>query len=222
MAHANVINNQLVSDAESSFENKRFSSRIASRFKLHVDKFEERCSEVPPGWHTLMKDAVRMLRAVDCPKRNGIEFSEPRIVRGELRIGIYFAPTDKVVRGIIQKLIKKTTCTCQICGSGIGTIFRQGSEQTLCARCHVHTDLYSELAQWLEARPAQNLYKSRPLFVFSNLPKNIQFVIPRERVRSLYLSAQDKPLQYVTPADVQTQAAKLALMMRCLNQVPWN
>ena len=217
MAHANVINNQVLTDAESSFENKRFASRIASRFKLHVDKFEERCSEVPPGWHTLMKDAVRMLRAVDCPKRNGIEFSEPAIVRGELRIGVYFAPTDKVVRGIIQKLIKKTACICQICGSGIGAIFRQGSEQTLCAGCYVRTNLYSELAQWLEARPAHNLYKSRPIFVFNYLPLNIQLVIPREKIRCLYVSAQDKPIQYVTPADVLTQDAKFGLMMRYLN-----
>lgn len=217
MAHANVIGNQLLADSESSLEYRRFGSRISSRFKFQVDKLEESSSEVPPGWLHLFRDAVRMLRAVDCPQRNGIEFSAPDIQLGELRLSVYFAPTDKVVRAIVRKLITKTTCTCYVCGSGIGATRRKESDRVLCASCHVRTDLHSELDQWLESRIGRNIYASKLLLEFKQLPLNIQFVIPKQKIKTLHLS-DVKPIQYVTPADVKEEIGKLEVMMRYLNK----
>ena len=216
MAHANVIGNHLVTDSESR-DYRRFGSQVQSRFNLQVDKLEQRISEVPPGWHHLFRDAVRMLRAVDCPKRNGIEFSEPEIQSGEFRLKVYFGPTDKAVRAIVRKLITKTTCTCCVCGSGIGAVLRKESDRVLCAGCYVRTDLQSELEQWLETRASRNIYKSRLLMEFKKLPLNIQFVIPNQVIKTLHLS-DVKPVKYVTPGDVKDQAGKLALMMRFLDQ----
>lgn len=217
MAHANVIGNQLQPDSESSLEYRRFGSRASSRFKLQIDKLEDRFVDVPPGWLHLFRDAVRMLRAVDCPKRNGIEFSAPDIRLGELHLSVYFAPTDKVVRAIVRKLITKTACTCSNCGSGIGAINRYDSEQVLCASCHVRIDLHSDLKRWLETRPDRNLYKSRPLIEFKALPLNIQLLIPRQKIKTLHLS-DVKPIKYVTPSDVQGEIGKLTVMMRYLTQ----
>ena len=216
MAHANVIGNHLITDSESG-DYRRFGSQVQSRFNFQIDKLAGRISEVPLGWHHLFRDAVRMLRAVDCPKRNGIEFSEPEIQFGEFRLRVYFGPTDKAVRAIVRKLITKTTCTCCVCGRGIGAVLRKESDRVLCAGCYVRTDLQSELEQWLEIRANRNIYKSRLLMEFKELPLNIQFVIPKQKIKTLHLS-DVKPIQYVTPGDVQDQVGKLGLMMRYLNK----
>jgi hypothetical protein len=216
MAHANVIGNHLITDSESG-DYRRFGSQVQSRFNLQIDKLAGRISEVPLGWHHLFRDAVRMLRAVDCPKRNGIEFSEPEIQFGEFRLSVYFGPTDKTVRAIVRKLITKTTCTCCVCGSGIGAVLRKESDRVLCAGCYVRTDLKSELEQWLEIRASRNIYKSRLLMEFKELPLNIQFVIPKQKIKTLHLS-DVKPIKFVTPGDVQDQVGKLGLMMRYLNK----
>lgn len=217
MAHANVIGNRLIVDSESSLEYRRFGSRISSKFKIQIDKLEEHFSEVPPGWLHLFRDAVRMLRAVDCPQRNGIELSVPYIQLGELRLRVYFAPTDKVVRAIVRKLIAKTTCTCSICGSGIGAIHRNDSDQVLCASCHVRIDLHSELRRWIETRPDRNLYKSQPIIEFKALPLNIQLLIPRQKIKTLHLK-DVKPIKYITHADVKEEIGKLTVMLRFLDQ----
>lgn len=216
MAHANVIGNQLIADSE-SMDYRRFGRQISSRFNLQIDKLEQCISDMPLGWHHLFRDAVRMLRAVDCPKRNGIEFSVPEIQFGECHLSVYFGPTDKAVRAIVRKLIAKTTCTCCVCGRGIGAVHRKECDRVLCASCYVRTDLQSELEQWLETRASRNIYKSRLLMEFKELPLNIQFVIPKQTIKTLHLS-DVKPIKYVTPADVQDQLGKLGLMMRYLNK----
>ena len=127
-------------------------------------------------------------------------------------------PTDKVVRGIWNCLCKRSCNTCEVCGRGYGAVYRNSSRRTLCASCHVQTDLATELHRWLSESGQNRAYRQRPLIEFDSLPINIRLLIPDGRVRCLRLVSDDRGIAYVTPETITAQLKKLAVMKRCLDQ----
>jgi hypothetical protein len=160
---------------------------------------------------------IRMLKAVDCPKRDGIEFSDPAMGRGSLRIQVYYAPTDKVVRAIINKLSARAECTCELCGRGYGAVYRLSSEQTLCASCHVRTDLKENVGLWLDNGYKSRLYREAPVVEFESLPWSIQHMVSKQKVKMLHLVSRDHPVHYITPSDVLSQMSKLKVIRQFLD-----
>ena len=216
MAFANVIDNELLDDEMQplTLDELQFEDRITSRFKDQIDLLESQIGDVPLGWHPIFRDAIRSLRAIDCPKRNGIEFSEPVFGRGTLTVAVYYAITDKVASGILYKLSKRAECTCQRCGRTYGTSFRKGCHETLCSRCYVRVSLSDAISQWVRPVPCY----ADPLIEFDTLPPNIKLLIPSYKIRTLSLASSNQKIDYVRPADLEHQRPKLEAMKRYLDE----
>ena len=101
-------------------------------------------------------------------------------MRGALTVAVYYAITDRVASGILYKLAKRSECTCQDCSRTFGVHFRKYNQQTLCNKCHVRASLKEELSNWVGRHLA---YNEHPFVQFDALPLNIQFLIPRNKVR---------------------------------------
>ena len=218
MAHANIIDNELVNDDRIPMRNLPFADRMASKFSDQIAQLAAKRDQIPAGWHGIFDHALRTLRAVDCPKRNGIEISEIAFGQGAVHVEVYYAPIDRVVRGILNRLSKRSSCTCEVCGRRYGAVFRNSSRRTLCASCHVRVDLDAELNRWLSESSANRVYRKRPLIEFDTLPVNIRLMIPEGRVRRLRLVSDDREVTYVTPDTVTAQLKTLAVMKHCLDR----
>ena len=212
MGHANIVNNEFVDDDRIPMRDLPFADRVASKFADQIEQLAAERDHVPLGWHGIFDHAIRSLRAVDCPKRNGIEISEIAFGQGAIHVEVYYAPIDKVVRGILNTLSKRSSCTCEVCGRGYGAVYRNKSRRTLCARCHVQVDLVDELNRWLSESGTNRAYQRRPLIEFESLPVNIRLLIPDGRIRCLPLISNDKEIVYVTPDTVIAQRKTLAVM----------
>lgn len=217
MGHAHLQYNRWVDDNGMDIDELPFADRAASKFAEQIKLLEAQRSDLPVGWHPIFNDAIRMLNAVDCPRRDGIEFSEPAMGRGGLRIQLYFATTDKVVRGIINKLTARSECTCELCGRSYGALYRHSSEQTLCARCHVETDLKQNVSLWLDDTYKGRIYRETPILEFDSLPWTLQQIVSKYKVKKLYLPSQGQPVRYVTPADVLSHAGKMKVIKQFLD-----
>lgn len=216
MAHANVIDNGLFDDEMQLLTQHQLQleDQITSRFKDQIDLLEAHIEDVPVGWHSIFRDAVRSLRAVDCPKRNGLEFSEPVFVRGSLTVAVYHSTSDCVPSGILSKLLKRSECTCQRCGRTYGVDFRSGSHETLCSRCYVRMSLSDAISQWVRPVPRY----ADPLIEFDTLPPNIKLLIPSHKIRTLWLASSNQKIDYVKPTDLEYQRPKLEAMKRYLDE----
>ena len=216
MAQANIIGNQMVNDSRIPIRDLPFADRVASKFCAQIAQLASSREQIPAGWHGIFDHALLSLRAVDCPKRNGIEISEIAFGCGSLHIEVYYAPTDKVVRGILNCLCKRSSCTCEVCGRGYGAVYRNSSHKTLCASCHVQTDLATELNRWLSETGLARAYRKRPLIEFDSLPLNIRLLIPKRQIRCLHLISDYREIAYVTPDTVLAQIKTLSVMKRYL------
>lgn len=217
MGHANLKHNIWVDDNDIDIDDVPFADRTGSKFAHQIKQLESQRCNLPLGWHAVFNDAIRMLKAVDCPRRDGIEFSEPAVGRGSLRIQTFYATTDKVVRGIINKLTARTECTCELCGRSYGAAYRLSSEQTLCAGCHVKNDLKENVALWLCDSYKSRSYRDTPVLEFDSLPWTIQQMVPKHKIKKLYLASQKQPILYVTPTDVLSHLNKLKVIKRLLD-----
>ena len=136
-----------------------------------------------------------------------------------MHVEVYYAPTDKVVRGILNCLSKRSSCTCEVCGRGYGAVYRSSGRRTLCTSCHVKSDLVTELQRWSSESGASQAYRRRPLIEFDSLPTNIRLLIPKGRVRCLRLVSDDREIAYVTPDTVIAQLKSMAVMKQCLDKL---
>ena len=218
MAHANIIGNEILDDDRIPMQDLPFSDRTASKFRDQIRQLAAARDQIPAGWHGIFDHAISSLKAVDCPKRDGIELSEIAFGCGSLHIEVYYAPVEKVVRGILNCLCKRSSNTCELCGRGYSAVYRDSSRRTLCASCHVKNDLATELHRWLGENSANRSYRKRPLIEFDSLPINIQLLIPEGQIRCLRLISDDREITYVTPDAVTAQLKTLAVMKRCLEQ----
>ena len=219
MAHANIINNDFVDDNRIPMKDLPFTERTASKFCDQIAQLAAQQDNIPPGWLAIFGHAIRSLKAVDCPKRNGIEISEIAFGQGTIHVEIYYAPVDKVVRGILSCLSKRSSCTCEVCGRGYGAVYRKSSQRTLCAGCHVQNDLATELHRWISETKSSQAYRKRPLIEFDSLPLNIRLLIPEGRVRSLRLVSADREIAYVTPDTVMAQLKTMVLMRKYMDAI---
>lgn len=218
MAHANVVDNEMVDDHGIPFQELPFANRYASKFCDQIQQFASQRRYVPCGWHRIFDRSIHSLKAVDCPQRDGIELSEIAFGQGFMRVATYYSPTDKVVSGILSCLSKRSACTCQECGRGYGAVYRMSCSQTLCARCHVRADLNTELEHWLQENAVRRAHKRRPLIEFDSLPLNIRLLIPMGEVKTLRLISDGRKITYVTPEAVIAHVKALTIMKRYLAQ----
>lgn len=218
MAHANFVDNNMVDDDGIAVMDLQFADHRDSKFCDQIQQLTLARIRIPAGWHCIFDHAVRSLKAVNCPKRDGIEISEVVFGSGALYVAAYNASQDKVVRGILSCLAKRSACTCQVCGRGYGAMYRKSSGHTLCARCYVQTNLATELGRWLSVNQASQICKNLPLVELDSLPENIKMLIPKSQIKTLRLMSDGKEIRYVTSLDMETHFQALEVMKRCLDQ----
>lgn len=218
MAHANFVDNNMVDDDGIPVMDLQFADHRDSKFCDQIQQLILARTRIPVGWHCIFDHAVRSLKAVNCPKRDGIEISEVVFGSGALYVAAYNASQDKVVRGILSCLAKRSACTCQVCGRGYGAVYRKSNGHTLCARCYVHTNLATELGRWLPVNQASQMHKNLPLIELDSLPENIKLLIPKSQIKTLRLTSDGKEVNYVTSVDMETHLQALEVMKRCLDQ----
>jgi hypothetical protein len=216
MAYANVIDNTLVDDDGRALTDLPFDGQDATQFKAQIDILESFLDIIPFGWQSIYVAAVRSLRAIDCEQRNGIELTEPITGGGALIVANYGWDSDHAVLGILSKLRKRSECTCQGCGRTFGVRFRKGNRQTLCNKCHVKEGLKEELSVWVGRRFP---YHEHAVFEFDALPLNIQFLVPPNQVRTIFLAANGDQFRYVTTEELKKQTQKMEAIKRFLDEM---
>ena len=69
MAHANILNNEMLNDDGIPAPDLPFADRIASKFRDQIRQFAAQRDQIPNGWHGIFDKALLSLKAVDCPNR---------------------------------------------------------------------------------------------------------------------------------------------------------
>lgn len=215
MAYANVIDNDLVDDDGQALKELPFDGHDDLQFKEQIDILNSYLDVIPSGWHSIYLKAIKSLRAIDSPMRNGIELTEPITGGGALIVATYGWDSDHAVIGILSKLRKRSECTCQDCGRTFGVRFRKGNRQTLCNKCHVKVGLKEELNDWVGRRFPHHQHA---VVEFDALPLNIQFLVPPNRVRTMFLAANGDQFRYVTTEELKKQTQKMEAIKRFLDE----
>lgn len=213
MGHANIISGQYVDDEFETTTGPDFDAPKPHTFADQIDCLLEQRDYVSSGWRHVFDETIRRLRAVNCTKRDGVELTEIAFGRGEMIVGAYSAVGDRVVQGILNRMRQVSASTCSCCGRRYGAGYRLDCAQTLCERCHVHSQLDQALEGILEG--ASN-YTQVPLIEWDALPVNIQMIIAPEKVKVLRLESLDLNIRYVEPETLQQHRRELALMKQAL------
>jgi len=215
MAYANVIDNELFDDDGQALKELPFDEPRVAQFKEQINILDSYTDVIPYGWKSIYLKAIKSLRAIDSPMRNGIELTEPITGGGALIVATYGWDSDHAVIGILSKLRKRSECTCQDCGRTFGVRFRKGNRQTLCNKCHVKVGLKEELNDWVGRRFP---YHEHAVVEFDALPLNIQFLVPPNRVRTMFLAANGDQFRYVTTEELKKQTQKMEAIKRFLDE----
>lgn len=152
-------------------EQSKYDASLA-RLRAHLPKF-------PVGWRTIMARTILRLAAVRSEARAGICLAPVRSDDGKLYV-IAVGRDDRVVDGILRKLVKISGCTCSKCGRPGRAYTVEEITETLCPRCAAPVVLRAELYSWLSSLswPMENpVYKS-------DVHPAIRALIPAEKWQS--------------------------------------
>jgi hypothetical protein len=221
MPHANIIDGQYVDDDFQPVDGPEFDppSWLSRTFREVIAQLASQRDFVPPGWHRLFNETLDKLRAVSCPRRNGIELSEIAFGRGEMVIAAQGGGqhndhgSDRVVQGILNRLRQASAATCACCGTRLGVAYRRDSFATLCDRCHIHQQLDQVIDGFINEDSA---YTEAPLIEWDALPLNIQAIIPQDQIKTAHLKALGVRIRYVEPETLQSLQPALKLLKRAL------
>lgn len=168
-------------------------------FKGQLDRLQAQRDTIPAGWLSIFDRAMHKLRGVDCPKRDGMLLDEIHVEHGELGIDVLLDVGDRAVYGILKALRRRSRCTCQDCGRGIGAAYRWESRKTQCVCCHVDSELKAALAMWLDDGYTARLYRNRLFVGMDELPENVRLLINRSKIKKHTLSLSGVEFHYVEP-----------------------
>jgi len=183
-------------------------------FKGQLDRLQAQRDTIPAGWLSIFDRAMHKLRGVDCPKRDGMLLDEIHVEHGELGIDVLLDVGDRAVYGILKSLRRRSRCTCQDCGRGIGAAYRWESRKTQCVRCHVDSELKAALAMWLDDGYSSRLYRNRLFVGMDELPANVRLLINRSKIKKHTLSLSGVEFHYVEPDVILAIREELQVIRR--------
>lgn len=213
MPYANIIDGQLVDDDYQPTEGPEFQAPPPRTFEEHIAALADQRVYVDDGWKRIFDETLIKLKAVRCKKRNDVELSEIAFGRGEMVIAAHGNGADRVVHGILSRLRQASGSTCASCGTRYGAIYRRNCYTTLCDRCYTHTHLEQTLDDILADSPE---YTDRPLIELDALPLNIQAIIPKGQIKTVYLRVLGVRLRYVEPKTLQALKVQLRILKQAL------
>lgn len=183
-------------------------------FKGQLDRLQAQRATIPAGWRSIFDRTMHKLRGVDCPKRDGTLLDEIQVEHGELGIDVLLDVGDRAVYGILKSLRRRSRCTCQDCGRGIGATYRWESRKTQCARCHVDSELKAALAMWLDDGYSSRLYRNRLFVGMDELPTNVRLLINRSKIKKHTVNSTGDEFHYVEPDAVLACREELQVIRR--------
>jgi len=183
-------------------------------FKGQLDRLQAQRHMIPAGWLSIFDRTMHKLRGVDCHKRDGTLLDDIQVDYGELGIDVLLDVGDRAVYGILKALRRRSRCTCQDCGRGIGATYRWESRKTQCVRCHVDCELKAALAMWLDDGYTARLYRSRLFVGMDELPENIRLLINRSKIKKHTVNSTGDEFHYVEPDAVLACREELQVIRR--------
>jgi hypothetical protein len=176
-------------------------SSLGESYLESLDLLRQSLDEIPFGWHRIFEKTLRSLSAVDCPERASVRVMKPRTQLGVLSIEMN--QRDRVVDGIIGRLIRKSRCTCQRCGRH-GKMRSLGMDiKTLCVRCYVPYELNLDLDLWIEQMKREDHFRRRhTLLRLSRFKPSLLALIPRDRWKTIDGDNGACIIEYITPEDM--------------------
>lgn len=217
MPYARCINGEYVDDDNNPVDGPHFDPpHLPSTFDEEIEMLEPQRDYVPSGWRPIFDETLDKLRAVSCRKRDGIELSEIAFGAGEMIIAAQGHKDDPVVRGILSRLRQASASTCSCCGTRYGASYRHDCGETLCDRCHTFIQLERTLEDVLDAPTEGN---SPPLLEWESLPLNVQWLIGRDKVKTLHLRALGVRMAYVERQTLLDLRQELLRLRKALRQV---
>lgn len=152
------------------------SSSTPTAFVSSIRMLAERGGSVPPGWRYVYYETLHRLRAADCPGRGTLKLSGPFV--GEEALTIIATGSDVKVDGMLRRLERQSTFTCQACGR-VGKARDLGNKiEVLCSSCAAPRMLQFELKKLIE-NLAASVNSERPVIVsYSQNPIPLRPVVP--------------------------------------------
>lgn len=183
-------------------------------FRGQLDRLQAQRHTIPAGWLSIFDRTMHKLRGVDCPNRDGTLLDEIQVDHGELGIDVLLDVGDRVAYGILKALRRRSRCTCQDCGRGIGATYRWESRKTQCVRCHVDCELKAALAMWLDDGYSARLYRNRLFFGLDELPENVRLLLNRSKIKKHTITSTGYEFHYVESDAVLACREELKVIRR--------
>jgi hypothetical protein len=187
-----------------------------SPFGQSLRELEARSGEVPPGWRGAYYDALRRLHAVRCEQRETIRLIGPSL--GASSMMILHASQDVVIDGITERLERKTSGICEVCGK-VGIARSRQLARVLCARCAVPGELQCDLFDFLNKMNRFERSGEPVSMSFFEIPVTVRAIIPESVWRSLSGPRGRVQCNYVLMAELVRYRPRFEALMRKAEQL---
>ncbi len=151
--------------------------KYANEYDASLASMLARAHEVPPGWRAAFNETLRALRAIRCPQRADVKLIGPTFC--DIQLTLIHTCRDRVIKGIVARLERKTEFTCEICGQA-GIVRSCGAVRVLCSSCAAPWLLREELTKMaldLNDRERSERHDAVPFEEFAAV---LRPVIPQE------------------------------------------
>ncbi len=199
------------------------SFHSCSNYQQSVNRLAVNVTLIPEGWHPIYLKCIQSLMAIRCSSRDNIRFHDPSSELGVLSIDCFNlsgAAEDRAVLGILRKLSKKSTCTCEQCGRKACASKEYAEDRSLCARCFVPKVMKKEIQHWQQRlrvgkRSISNRYDIIAMGKFS---PHLRVLIPENMIRRLQSEDSTSAIEYITFADLEQLGKQLKQVEAYLDQ----
>ena len=184
------------------------SFHSCSTYQQAVNRLAEHVTQISEGWHPIFWKCIQSLMAIRCASRDNVRFHEPISELGVLSIDCFNlsgAAVDCAVLGILRKLSKKSTCTCEQCGRKAGASKKYVEDRTLCTRCFVPIAMKKEIQHWQKTLRIgkKSTSKRYDIIAMGKFSPHVRVLIPENMIRRLQSGDSTTEIEYITLADLE-------------------
>jgi len=182
-------------------------AQAATPFLKDIHKLAERAGWISAGWRGAYHDSLVKLAAVACEIRGPYRLSGPFESDSKLRVA--YSGTDKVVRGILDRLKRTAECTCEICGRRGKRRDTGSSPMVLCARCAAPRLLREAIEVLMRDLAQAEINGSSCVIAYEDLPIQMRLVMQSSIWPRDALTGDDPAKPIVRVEDVRRATSML-------------
>lgn len=177
---------------------------------------EARCESVPAGWQLAYNDTLCKLMAADCPARAEITVRGPYM--DDLNLRVTQSAYDPVVAGILKRLERATTQTCELCGRPGKLRCLDRNVKVLCGHCAgprlaslALTRVLRDLDKTANGSPDEQIW-------WQSAPLQLRPLIPASAWQVLDLAGVPSAVQYTSSGRLAKHRPWLEAVRRALDK----